>query len=130
MGTDVGIHSLGTASCTVIEVPQWLSWLKEPARRLGARWLMSPLQRSGALVVECLKLASFSGTHLTQVHPLPLYPCMGSQSQWVPFTTLGAGPEAPLLSPLLVLPASSMAEGHGDKVRPTLRKARDPWDKG
>lgn len=58
-------------------------------------------------MVECLKLASFSGTHLTQVHPLPLYPCIESQSQWVPFTALGTGPEAPLLSPLLVLPASS-----------------------
>lgn len=38
---------------------------------------MSLLQRNGALVVECLKLASFSGTHLTQVHtlsvPLLLY---------------------------------------------------------
>lgn len=68
-------------------------------------------------MAECLKLASFSGTHLTQVYPLTLslYPCIGSQSQWVPFTTLGAGPEAPLLSPLLVLPASSMADGHRDK---------------
>lgn len=58
---------------------------------------MSPLQRDGDLVVECLKWASSSGTHLTQVHTPSLspYPGIRSQSPWVPFTTLGAGSEAP-----------------------------------
>lgn len=38
---------------------------------------MSPLHRNGYLVVESLKLASFSATHPTQVHTLSLslYPC-------------------------------------------------------
>lgn len=61
---------------------------------------MSPLQRDGDLVVECLKWASSSGTHLTQVHTLSLslYPGIRSQSPWVPFTTLDACLEAPPLS--------------------------------
>lgn len=99
---------------------------------------MSLLQRNGALVVECLKLASFSGTHLTQVHTLflSLYSCIRSQSPWVPFTTLGAGLEA-LSSPLLILPASSMVEGHRYLALyawltrwPTLRKVKESWGQG
>lgn len=27
MGTDMGVHSLGTTLCPVIEVPQWLTFL-------------------------------------------------------------------------------------------------------
>lgn len=75
-------------------------WRKEPGRNPGVWWLMSPLQRDGNLVVECLKWASSSGTHLTQVHTLSLslYPGIRSQSLWVPFTILGAGSEAPPLS--------------------------------
>lgn len=61
--------------------------------------------------VECVKSASFSGTHLTQVHALSLSLVSGPSHRGchLPHWALA---QKLLPSPLLVLPASSMVEGH------------------
>lgn len=99
---------------------------------------MSLLQRNGALVVECLKLASFSGTRLTQVHTLSV-PLLLYQ---VPITVgaiyhTGGWFGRALSSPLLILPARSMVEGHRYLALyawltrwPTLRKVKESWGQG
>lgn len=66
-------------------------------------------------MVESLKLASFSATHLTQVHTLSLslYAYTRSRLQWVPFTTLGAGSEA---HPVSIADLTSQQCGRGAKI--------------